>query len=107
MEQPEDSPRDLAALVVSRVGHMGGRQHQHYLPAGSRGRDAWRPDSVHDGGQTIMVAAEAHQLPLFVRVGSSVTVGDLAREWQESRAIARTKPNLAALERSVNEWFKK
>ena len=62
---------------------------------------------MHDGGQTITVAAETHQLPLFVRVGSSVNVGDLAREWQESLAIARTRPNLAALERSVNEWFTK
>ena len=53
------------------------------------------------------MAAETHQLPLFVRVGSSVNVGDLEREWRESRAIARTRPNLAALERNVNEWFTK
>ena len=94
-------------LVVSPVWQKGVRQQQVYLPAGARWRDAWRPDSVHDGGQTITVAAETHQLPLFVRVGSSVSAGDLTREWQESRAIARTRPNLAALERSVNEWFTK
>ena len=58
-------------------------------------------------GEHRTVAAEPHQLPLFVRVGSSVNPGDLEREWQESRTIARTKPDLAALERSVNDWFAK
>jgi hypothetical protein len=77
--------------------------------------DPRRPGGLHEQplavascrGQTITVAAESHQLPLFVRVGSSVNPGDLEGEWQQSLAIARTRPNLAALERSVNEWFGK
>jgi alpha-D-xyloside xylohydrolase len=92
-------------LVVSPVWEKGAREQTVYLPAGARWRDAWDPDSVYDGGQSIAVAAEPHQLPLFVRVGSSLNVGDLDAEWRESQAIARTRPDLASLERSVNDWF--
>jgi alpha-glucosidase (family GH31 glycosyl hydrolase) len=94
-------------LVVSPIWEKGIREQRVYLPAGSRWRDAWRPGSVYEGGQTITVAAEPHQLPLFVRMGSAVNPGDLEREWRESQTIARTKPDLAALERSVNDWFAK
>jgi alpha-glucosidase (family GH31 glycosyl hydrolase) len=92
-------------LLVSPVWEKGVREQRVYLPAGSRWRDAWNHGREYDGGQTITVPAEAHQLPLFVRVGASVNPGDLGREWEESRAIARKRPDLAALERGVNEWF--
>jgi alpha-glucosidase (family GH31 glycosyl hydrolase) len=92
-------------LVVSPVWEKGVREQEVYLPAGSRWRDAWRPESVYDGGQSVTVAADTHQLPLFVRVGSSVTLGDLNREWQQSLAIAGMRPDLGALERGVNDWF--
>jgi hypothetical protein len=42
-----------------------------------------------------------------VRVGSPLFLGDLNHEWQESQAIAKTKPDLKALEASVNAWFAK
>jgi hypothetical protein len=51
------------------------------------------------------VAAAPHQLPLFVRVGASLDLGDLNREWIESQAVAQTRPNLANLEQSINAWF--
>jgi len=94
-------------LVVSPVWEKGVREQRVYLPAGARWRDAWHPGRVHDGGQTVTVAAEPHQLPLFVRVGSPVNPGELELEWQESQTIARTRPDLAALERRVNDWFAK
>jgi alpha-glucosidase (family GH31 glycosyl hydrolase) len=94
-------------IVVSPVWEKGVRQQQVYLPSGSRWRDAWKPDAMYDGGQTITIAAEKHQLPLFVRVGSSVNLGDLNKEWQESQTIARQKPDLKMLEAGVNAWFAK
>lgn len=60
---------------------------------------------MHDGGKTIRVAAELHQVPLFVRVGAGVEVGDLKAEWEESLEIARTPPDLAALDAEVAAWF--
>ncbi len=92
-------------LVVSPVWEKGVREQSVYLPSGSRWRDAWAPERFHDGGQTIRVAAEPHQLPLFVREGSPLDLGDLAREWEESRMIAQSRPDLASLEGGVNEWF--
>jgi alpha-D-xyloside xylohydrolase len=92
-------------LVVSPVWEKGVRKQQVYLPAGARWRDAWNPEKVYAGGQSVAVAAEPYQLPLFVREGSSVNLGDLKQEWQESLKIAQTPPDLAVLERQVKEWF--
>jgi alpha-D-xyloside xylohydrolase len=92
-------------LVVSPVWQKGARERQVYLPTGNRWRNAWKPDQVFDGGQTVTVAAEAHQLPLFIREGSALQLGDLNREWEESRAAAGRKPDLAVLEKTVTQWF--
>ncbi len=76
-------------ILVSPIWEKGKRTQQVYLPSGDRWRDAWNPDKIYPGGQTITVNAELHQIPLFVRVGSSVKLGDLNQEWQESY-----RPNL-------------
>ena len=75
-------------ILVSPLWEKGKRTQQVYLPSGHKWRDAWNPDRVYQGGRTITVKAELHQLPLFIRVGSSVDLGDLNREWKESHAIA-------------------
>ncbi|MEO8481446.1 MAG: TIM-barrel domain-containing protein [Acidobacteriota bacterium] len=84
-------------LVVSPVWQKGQRTQHVYLPAGSRWKDAWRP-GTYPGGQDVIVPADAHQIPIFVRVGSKLDLGDLNREWQESVVIAKQKPDLQALE---------
>jgi alpha-D-xyloside xylohydrolase len=50
-------------LLVSPIWEKGKRTQEVHLPAGDNWRDAWRPDEVHKGGQTIEVAAELHQVP--------------------------------------------
>jgi hypothetical protein len=40
-----------------------------------------------------------------VRVGSSVTLGDLDKEWAESCAIAARRPDPKALDAEVRSWF--
>ncbi|HWV56927.1 MAG TPA: TIM-barrel domain-containing protein, partial [Longimicrobiales bacterium] len=57
-------------LLVSPVWEKDRREQEVYLPSGARWRDAWRPDMVYDGGQTITVPADLHQIPLFVRDGA-------------------------------------
>jgi alpha-glucosidase (family GH31 glycosyl hydrolase) len=94
-------------VVVSPVWEKGVRKQQVYLPEKSRWRDAWNPDVIYKGGQVVTVDAATHKLPIFVRVGSPLFLGDLNHEWQESQAIAKTKPDLKALEASVNAWFAK
>ena len=92
-------------IVVSPVWEKGVREQQVYLPSGERWRDGWNPDSVHDGGQTITVPAPPHRIPIFVRDGSGIDLGDLEQEWRDVQAVAATRPDIAALEQSVKAWF--
>jgi len=94
-------------LLVSPIWEKGKRTQQVYLPSGARWRDAWRPERVYNGGETITVNAELHQIPLFLRVGSSVKLGDLNQEWKEAHAIAEKKPDLKALDAELRRWFEK
>jgi alpha-glucosidase (family GH31 glycosyl hydrolase) len=92
-------------LLVSPVWEKDKRSQTVYLPVGNRWRDVWHANKVYAGGQTITVQSELHQIPLFVREGSSVDPGDLNKEWQESIAIASVKPDLKTLESEVVSWF--
>lgn len=94
-------------LLVSPIWEKGKRTQEVYLPAGEEWRDAWRPEKIYQGGQTITVNADLHQIPLFIRVGSSVKLGDLNQEWQESLAIAQKRPDLKALDAELKTWFEK
>jgi alpha-D-xyloside xylohydrolase len=94
-------------LLVSPIWEKGQRKQEVYLPAGQRWQDAWHKDKVYEGGRTVTVEAGLHQVPLFVRVGSKVDVGDLGREYAESVAIAQTRPDLKALDQQVKAWFDK
>ena len=51
--------------------------------------------------------AGLHQIPLFIRVGSSLLLGDLNQEYRESLVIAQKKPDLKALDAKVRTWFEK
>jgi alpha-D-xyloside xylohydrolase len=92
-------------IVVSPVWQKNQQTQEVYLPSGEKWRSAWQPDKTYDGGQTIQVSCEAHQLPIFVRAGSKVELGDLNEEWREARAAAATRPDLKALDFSVSQWF--
>jgi alpha-D-xyloside xylohydrolase len=92
-------------ILVSPIWEKGKRSQSVTLPSGSRWRDAWHPGKTYPGGQTIEVAAELHQIPLFVRDGSSVSLGDLEREYAEARAVAGLRPDLKSLDGEVRRWF--
>jgi alpha-D-xyloside xylohydrolase len=92
-------------ILVSPVWEKGKREQEVYLPAGSSWRDAWQPEKIYKGGQTIAVKSELHQMPIFVREGSGIKLGDLKKEWQDSVEIASRKPDLKALDAGVLTWF--
>ena len=94
-------------LLVSPIWEKGKRTQQVYLPAGARWRDAWNPTKIYAGGRTIEVKAEIHQIPIFVRVGSKVELGDLNKEWKESQAIAAKRPDLKALDAELKAWWER
>lgn len=92
-------------LLVSAIWEKNRRSVGVYLPSGCKWRDAWNPTKIYEGGQTITVRAELHQIPVFVREGSKLDLGDLNNEWAESQAIANQRPDLAKLEAEVQAWF--
>ena len=92
-------------ILVSPIWEKGRRTQEVYLPAGSKWRSAWNPDKVYDGGQTITVDAALEQLPLFVREGSKVELGDLKKELADAQTAAATRPDLKALDAGVSDWF--
>lgn len=92
-------------ILVSPIWEKGRRTQEVYLPRGAKWRDAWRPERVYEGGQTIRVNALTYQIPLFIRVGAKLDLGDLEREYRMSLAIAERRPDLKALETEVNAWF--
>jgi alpha-glucosidase (family GH31 glycosyl hydrolase) len=94
-------------LLVSPIWAKEQRSQEVYLPSGQQWRDAWNPEKTYNGGQTITVNAELHQIPIFIRVGSNIELGDLNKEWRESHAIAEKKPDLATLDAEVRTWFEK
>lgn len=94
-------------ILISPIWQKGQRSKSVYLPAGAEWRDAWHPDKTYRGGQTIDVAADLYQLPIFTRVGAKVDLGDLNGEYQDAMQIAKTKPDLKMLDAQVKQWFDK
>ncbi len=94
-------------LLVAPIWEKGKRSQEVYLPSGNKWRDAWRPDKVYPGGQTITVSAELYQIPLLIRSGSSLQIVDLNLEYKESLALAQQKPDLKLLDAEVKAWFEK
>lgn len=94
-------------LLVSPIWKKNQREQQVYLPSGAQWRDAWHPGKIFTGGQTVTVQTELHQIPLFVRADSTIELGDLNNEWNQSVAIANKKPDLKALDAETKAWFEK
>ena len=94
-------------ILVSPIWQKNQWTQEVYLPSGSQWRDAWHPEKIYDGGRTIAVKADLHQMPVFVRAGSNVELGDLKQEWADAVAAANTRPDLKQLDAGVKAWFDK
>jgi alpha-glucosidase (family GH31 glycosyl hydrolase) len=94
-------------ILVSPIWQKNRRTQEVYLPSISQWRDAWNPEKIYDGGQTITVNAGLHQMPVFVRVGSNVELGDLNQEWTDAVAAANMRPDLKRLDAELKAWFDK
>jgi len=76
------------------------------LPKGHTWVYAW-DGKEYEGGQTVTVRAESHQIPIFVRKESGIILGDLNAEWEESFKVASQRPNLSILDAEVRSWFER
>jgi len=87
-------------ILVSAIWQSGKEQHKIYLPAGEKWMDAWETNKIYKGGQYIEVEAPKYKIPVFIRNGAAIDLGDLNELYQQSLKIASQKHNLAELEKA-------
>jgi alpha-D-xyloside xylohydrolase len=85
-------------LLVSAIWEKGKTSHRLYLPAGTRWIDAWDTAQSHAGGQWLEVEVPLYRIPIFVREGSQLDLGDLKTLYRESLEIASSPPDMKQLE---------
>ena len=78
------------AFLVAPVTEQGAPSRMVYLPAGTNWYNYWTNEHVH-GGQTIHVDAPIDTLPLFVRAGSILPLGDAIENTTQVQKIAKLR----------------
>lgn len=87
-------------ILVSIVWQNDVRQKSVYLPEG-RWEDAWS-GKVYEGPRKITIETPRHKIPIFLRKGSELELGDLNALYNESVKIARDRPDLKKLLRKAD-----
>ncbi len=75
------------ALLIAPVVEQGMTNREVYLPAGADWFNFWTNQKLH-GGQTITVDAPIDTLPIFVRAGSILPLGEPVESTNELQKIA-------------------
>ncbi len=78
------------ALLVAPVTEQGATTRSVYLPAGTDWYNYWTNERLK-GGQTIVAAAPIDTIPLFVRAGSILPLGEPIESTNEQQNIARLR----------------
>jgi len=86
-------------ILVSAIWEKGKTKHSLYLPAGEKWIDAWDKEKIYDGGQNITIDTPLYKIPIFIRQGSTINLGDLNALYDESLKIAGRKPDLDKLQK--------
>ena len=86
-------------LLVAPVWQTGTTRRDVAIPEGAW-VDAWTRQVV-TGPQTVTVDAPVERMPLFVRQGSGLDLGDLGEKWKAAQAAAHVHPDLGALQQGV------
>jgi alpha-D-xyloside xylohydrolase len=75
------------SILVAPVTEQGRTSREVYLPAGVDWYNFWTNEKMH-GGQRIMVDAPIDVIPLFVRAGSILPLGEPVESTNEPQRIA-------------------
>ena len=78
------------AFLVAPVTDQGATSRSVYLPAGADWYNYWTNQRIH-GGQTIQVNAPIDTLPLFVRAGSILPLGEPVESTRDTQKLARVR----------------
>ncbi len=88
-------------LLLKTLWRKGLKEATVWLPQGDTWIDAWDPQKVYKGGQRVKVATPTHKIPIFMRRGSDLKLGDLNELYKESYKLTRKPPDLAALQKAA------
>ena len=78
------------ALLVAPVTEQGVTSRRVYLPAGTDWYDLWT-DKRHTGGQWIDAAAPIDRIPVFVRAGSILPIGEQVQSTAREQGLAKVR----------------
>jgi alpha-D-xyloside xylohydrolase len=78
------------AFLVAPVTEQGSTSRSVYLPAGTAWYNYWTNERF-DGGQTITVNAPIDTIPLFVRAGSIVPLGEAIESTSQVQKLAKLR----------------
>lgn len=78
------------AFLVAPISDQGATSRKVYLPAGADWYNYWTNERTK-GGQTITVKAPIDTLPLFVRAGSILPVGEAIENTGQTQKIAKVR----------------
>ncbi len=73
-------------FLVAPVTHQGQTTRRVYLPAGADWYNYWTNEMLH-GGQWVTVQAPIQTIPLFVRAGSILPIGDPVEDMDQPQGI--------------------
>jgi alpha-D-xyloside xylohydrolase len=78
------------AFLIAPVTEQGATSRAVYLPAGAGWYNYWTNQRLH-GGQTIQVDAPIDTLPIFVRAGSILPLGDAIESTSQVQKIVKLR----------------
>ena len=78
------------AFLVAPVTEQGATSRTVYLPAGTAWYNYWTNERF-DGGQAITVNAPIDTLPLFVRAGSIIPIGEPVESTDQTQRLAKLR----------------
>jgi alpha-D-xyloside xylohydrolase len=78
------------AFLIAPVTEQGATSRAVYLPAGADWYNYWTNQRLH-GGQTIQVDSPIDTLPIFVRAGSILPLGDAIESTSQVQKIAKVR----------------
>jgi alpha-glucosidase (family GH31 glycosyl hydrolase) len=87
-------------ILVAPVWKEGTRTRDVLIPDGTW-IDAWTGDEMTPN-TSVTVDVPYHKIPIYVRKGSGIDMGDLEARWQAAMDRAATPPDLAELARTVS-----
>jgi alpha-glucosidase (family GH31 glycosyl hydrolase) len=88
-------------LLVAPIWQEGMTQKPVFIPHDGVWIDAWTGETAA-AGTKVDVDVPLHKVPIFIRKGAKVSLGDLNERWAQAQELAAIKPVLSELLKQVH-----